>query len=358
MGINQRIADQLTRHMVTLDRHASASARAIAKMLDGLAEELIMLIKNFKRDAKTPPTMTQRRTIALLDQIRDAFGQTYLDIATGFDADLEREARREVRFINDVLNGALGVDFSTVQFDAKILRYIVEHETVEGAPASEWWSKQSKRQFTRFKKKIRQDFAAGRTTDETIAWMRGTKANRFRDGFMELPKNQAAALARTAFNAVANNARVKALEENSDLLRGYVQISHLDERTTDICIRYAGAEWDLNFNPIGEKRLPYDGGCPRHFNCRSVISPLLKSWDQLHGPRSTARARGVNLDVAATGSRFETFFRKRLAAKGFDASVIDSLVEQRRAELNDTGLRATSFTSGDLKKWETAFNHG
>lgn len=348
MGINQKIAERMTRHVIAIDRHVSASSRKIAELLDALAEDLIERVKQFKRDAKSPPTMAQRRTIALLDQIRDAFGQTYLDVAIGFDHDLEREARREVAFINDVLNDALGIDISTVQFDTKVLKAIVEHETVEGAPASKWWKKQAQRHFTRFKQKIRQDFAAGRTTDETIVWMRGTKANRFRDGFMTLSKAQAAALARTAFNSVANNARIQTLKENADIMRGYVQISHLDERTTQICTDYAGAQWDLSFRPIGDKKLPYAGGCPRHFNCRSVISPLLKSWNELQGSNSIARKRGVDLDAAATGSRFESLYRQRLAAKGFDASAIDGILEQRRAELGDTIVTTTSFTTRDL----------
>ena len=54
---------------------------------------------------------------------------------------------------------------------------------------------------------------------------------------------------------------------------GWMQISVLDSQTTEICEAYAFNQWNENFEPIGDA-LPYDGGCPRHSDCRSVIIPV------------------------------------------------------------------------------------
>jgi SPP1 gp7 family putative phage head morphogenesis protein len=344
MGANENMAQAVTRHMVTIDRNASKAARDAIALLEELEKELVAKIRKFKRDAKSEPTMTQVRTIALLDQIRDAIGQTYLDIADGFDEALEKQARREVRFVNDLLNEAIGVDISTVQFSEKLLMALVENASVEGKPASEWWSEQPKRDYKRFVKKIRKAFATGETTDDTIAWIAGTKKNKYKDGNFAVSKAQATALARTAFNRVANDARMKAYQENQDIMRGYVQISHLDERTSDICEDYAGQEWDLNYKPIPPSTLPFKDGCPRHFNCRSVISPLLKTWNELAGEKfRRGKGKGFDLDKAADGEGFEELYRKRLAEKGFSSSDTDAIVERRRAELNDAQVRRLSF---------------
>ena len=52
---------------------------------------------------------------------------------------------------------------------------------------------------------------------------------------------------------------------------GWQQISVLDSRTTQICRAYAFKTWDKDFNPTGAVKLPFNGGVPRHVNCRSRI---------------------------------------------------------------------------------------
>lgn len=62
---------------------------------------------------------------------------------------------------------------------------------------------------------------------------------------------------------------------NPDIVSGIKQISVIDERTSDICMEYDGATWDIEFNPILGNRLPYNGGVPRHVRCRSIEVPIL-----------------------------------------------------------------------------------
>ena len=45
-----------------------------------------------------------------------------------------------------------------------------------------------------------------------------------------------------------------------------------------ICRDYAGRIWNLNFKPIGHS-LPFNGGPPRHLNCRSSVIPILLDED-------------------------------------------------------------------------------
>ena len=61
---------------------------------------------------------------------------------------------------------------------------------------------------------------------------------------------------------------------------GWQQISVLDSRTTDICRAYAFKIWNASFEPVGHS-LPYDGGVPRHPNCRSTICIHLLDEDPL-----------------------------------------------------------------------------
>jgi hypothetical protein len=53
-----------------------------------------------------------------------------------------------------------------------------------------------------------------------------------------------------------------------------------------ICRGYSGKVWDLDGKPIGHS-LPFNGGPPRHFRCRSVLVAWMKEFDEL--PDGTRR---------------------------------------------------------------------
>jgi hypothetical protein len=47
------------------------------------------------------------------------------------------------------------------------------------------------------------------------------------------------------------------------------------------CVAYSGAEWDLAGNPIGGTTLPFNGGTPRHWGCRSILTPITKTFAEM-----------------------------------------------------------------------------
>lgn len=62
---------------------------------------------------------------------------------------------------------------------------------------------------------------------------------------------------------------------NSDLIEGVQQISTFDSRTTVVCWARANKIWDLQGNPINHD-IPYNGGPPLHYNCRSAEISILR----------------------------------------------------------------------------------
>jgi len=88
------------------------------------------------------------------------------------------------------------------------------------------------------------------------------------------------ALSNTTIQALLMNARLAAFRRNSKLVKGIRQISTLDDRTTTTCIAYSDAAWTLDLVPIAPNTLPYNGGPPRHFNCRSIIVEILRKNEQ------------------------------------------------------------------------------
>jgi SPP1 gp7 family putative phage head morphogenesis protein len=130
----------------------------------------------------------------------------------------------------------------------------------------------------KFEQQVKLGMVSNETIDQIVRRISGDEAFA---GVMPQGRANAAALVQTSIAEGANDARLAMYRKNADIIKGVQQLSTLDERTTDICIAYDGAAWDLDGNPIEGNDLPFDGGPPRHWNCRSTLVPVIKSSDEL-----------------------------------------------------------------------------
>jgi hypothetical protein len=157
-------------------------------------------------------------------------------------------------------------------------------------------------------------------------------------GIMDTARANAASLVQTSVQTVANDARLATFKENSDLIKGVKQISTLDSHTSLICIAYSGGEWDLDGNPINGTTLPFNGGPPRHFNCRSVLVPITKTFRELgipiDEPQPTTRASTDGPVSAKT--TFDDFLKRK--GQAFQ----DEVLGKGRADLWRTGKMTLS----------------
>ena len=141
----------------------------------------------------------------------------------------------------------------------------------------------------------------------------------FRGGIMDTSTRNAEALVRTSVATISADARRSTFEENQDVVKGVVQISTLDTRTTATCIARSGLAWSLpDYQPIGHS-IAYGGGTPVHRGCRSSTeAPLLRSWQELGIDLQDAPAgtRWSRLDGKVPGDfTFDDFFKRRTAAQ-------------------------------------------
>lgn len=94
-------------------------------------------------------------------------------------------------------------------------------------------------------------------------------------------KREATTLAVTGAGAIVSEVRQKFFEANDDVIKYYQYQATLDTRTSELCRAYDGLLWDTEYKPVDHK-LPFR--MPRvntHFNCRSTIIPITKSWEEL-----------------------------------------------------------------------------
>jgi SPP1 gp7 family putative phage head morphogenesis protein len=167
------------------------------------------------------------------------------------------------------------VGISLNDIDRGQISNAVNATLVEGSKVSAWWKAQERSLVTTVTRTVRAGLNNGLTSQQIASNLR---SNAFKG-----TKSQAQTLVSTSINAVSNKTRVESFEENKDVIKGYQQVSTLDSRTSDICIAYSGMAWDFDGNPLPgtNTTLPFNGGPPRHFNCRSTLIPVLKDFEEL-----------------------------------------------------------------------------
>jgi SPP1 gp7 family putative phage head morphogenesis protein len=146
-----------------------------------------------------------------------------------------------------------------------------------------------------------------------------------------LPKGRrdAFSVTRTAVQTIANDARLATFEANEDIIKEVQWISTLDSRTSDICVARSGLIWTFpGYKPKGHD-IPWLGGPPAHWACRSTVIPITKTFrelgiDQDEVPASTRAS--MDGQIAA-----DTTFAQFLASK--PPQFADEMLGKGRAQL-------------------------
>jgi len=174
------------------------------------------------------------------------------------------------------------VEFNDDELPPEMTNAIAGGITIEGAAMSTHWQRQSKKFQESFMDQIRVSLENGESTQQAVTRIVGGTVDGIPvTGIISMARNRAEAIVRTAINEIVNQVRINTFQDMGDVVKAVQQISTLDSRTSNICIAYSGLVWDIvDFSPIGHN-LPFNGGPPRHFNCRSSLVPVLRSFEEL-----------------------------------------------------------------------------
>jgi hypothetical protein len=231
----------------------------------------------------------------------------------------------------------LGVALPTENY----LRTLASDVLIQGSPAKNWWLRQAQDVQFKLANEIRMGAAQGETNAQIIKRVVGQEvtakapAEGGPPGIMPLARRNAAAIVQTSMQTVAAQARRKTMEVNADIANGIMQVSTLDGHTSLTCIAYSGATWDLDYEPMGDNDLPYNGGVPRHWGCRSAETLILK----------TLREMGIDMDEPDPGTRASS--SGQISAKTTFADYLKMKGEAYQNEVLGPG-RAELFRAGKL----------
>lgn len=277
MAVNDEIADALTSHSIGLQRLGTSTVRKILALLSRSDARLIDRLLGDMSE------LSRARQEALMNDLQRIIQGAYFDATGALQIDLEKLAVYEVDYQASMFRSVLPIKFDTIMPSQDQITAAVNSRPFQGRLLKDWYKDLADDAAKRMRNTIRAGIVEGRTVDQMVRELRGTRANGFKDGILEVNRRQAEATVRTAVAHTANAARESLYSKNKRLIKAIQWHATLDGRTSAVC---RGRDGQLY--PVDDGPRP-----PAHINCRSSAVPVVKSL----------REMGLNVKDAPVGTR-------------------------------------------------------
>ena len=296
-SINTKIADAAIQHQVDLLRVEAGLRRDVLALMETLSGDLAgMLAKSGDWEGETIPRKLKRLQ-GLKGQADGLIGDLYGKLEAETTTEMKDGAKYAAEWVPATINNVIGANVAGITLTTEVVNNLVKNTLVEGAPSAQWWGRQSETLKMDFMREMRMGILQGENLSDLTRRIRGRQEHGYADGLLPPAKDEfgkitrqastratraAEGLALTSVQQVMADSRMEAYRQNGDLIKGVQQLSTLDGRTSLVCRTYDHAAWDLEGTPLpGSPDLLFNGGPPRHWRCRSVLVPVIKSWEEL-----------------------------------------------------------------------------
>lgn len=346
MATSQQLIEQSTRHQVFLERVKTGEANQFASFLKEIDRNVRLRLSG--EDLTDYSRSRLERLIVGINGDLDAIYTRYWDELRGNLIDIaEYEAEFESRSLNTVLENFETTIPSPQQVRAAIFSAPLSVRGADGGKLLEPFIKDwSAKEIKRVSGAVRQGFYEGQTTGQILQTVRGTRANKFRDGLLSITNRGAEAIVRTAIQHTASIARQETWNTNSNVVKGVRWVSTLDGRTTQVC-----RSLDGTIHPVNKGPRP-----PIHVRCRSTtVAELDARFDFLkQGATRSSKDGYVSADLTYYQWLKQQPARFQAEAIGVSRAKLlrgGGLTAERFSELN-LGKNFQPLTLNEMKRLE------
>ena len=317
MSVSDQLLDLTIIRQLLLERVIAGQSVQLNKQLDAIAAALEKQLKGKElseyQGRRLDKAIAELKAIIRIDP-----------------PDLADLSAAEAQFFVDAM-AAVGIDATLPT--AAVIQEISRSALINGATIGDWFSRLNENTRFDLERTIKNGILLGLTNSQILKTLLGTGDK----GGEPIAKSRrdAMAITRTAVQTVAKDARLASLEANADIIKEVQWVSTLDSRTSDICIVRSGKLWTYpDFKPVGHK-IPWNGGPPAHWNCRSTFIPITKSLEELTGGKIKDKiepSTRASMDGTVAGDlTFDQFLR------GKPPEFADEMLGKGRAELWRSG---------------------
>jgi SPP1 gp7 family putative phage head morphogenesis protein len=328
MTANERILDREVNHQINVLGFSNRVTRRIIAILNRVDPDLMSQVIA-ARERLPESQFTVDRLDQLLDNLRRLNAQAYSEVAAELDTELRDLTQAEIDF--QVRTIGTEVPLAVVAVAPQEVYSAAMARPFQGKLLSEWMSNLEEGKANAIRDAIRIGYIEGETTEQIVRRIRGTLANGYADGLLEITRRNAQAVVRTAVQHTAAFASEMVYEENADIVKAVKYSAVLDTRTTAVCRGRSGKIY-----PLGKPR----PAIPAHMGCRSHYAPITKSFRELgldadDFPASTQASLDGQVPVDLT---YQTWLEKQSVARQNEV-----LGETKAKLFRDGGLKLDRF---------------
>lgn len=321
LNASDKFALELTSGLIDLSRLTRTVQRRITSMLRVLEADLVRKIESFDLEGELSPSVRRLRTNQLIQNVRKTIKSRYGMASKRLEMELRELAALTQEQAVAMINEIFSIDIVGITLTRADLKALVSRDVVLGEPTRAWWRGQAEGTRRRFAREMRLGSLSGETNAQLIRRVRGGPTGRnimvelangkvrrvreFSGGIMDASRREAEALVRTSMNSISNNTLLTTYKENDDIIKGVEAVTTLDGRTSDICMARTGAAWDNEGNALPESSVSegFPGPPPWHWQCRSTLAPITKSWAELVEEAGGDPKRQKLLDTVPNSTR-------------------------------------------------------
>lgn len=259
MALSDDILDATIRHSVHLERYKNRIVKDILALVTDVEGRIE---RDLLRDRIED--MSRRDLDRLLARLRQSIRDGYEPVIATLDSALREIGEYEAGWQAGLLRDQIPVRMVIEGPSNEQIYAAAMARPFQGRLLKEWYQGLPDGQFRRIREAIRMGYVDGRTTQEIVRDVIGT---RNRAGIIEQSRRGATAAVRTAVAHTAAVARNEVFRANRSILKGVEMVATLDSHTTLFCMGIDGKVF-----PVDEGPRP-----PFHVNCRTTVIPVVKS---------------------------------------------------------------------------------
>ncbi|WP_332604764.1 minor capsid protein [Acinetobacter sp. ESBL14] len=262
------LIEVLTQHQAYLYRVSSQSVNELTRLFNSESGQMLSKLRDLLdelSDAEKVALAGGLYTTINLKEIRDLILQWFASLSTSIP---------EVFAVSATALAVYEANYTAKLYGGKTRKpngnklYSLAKKTplIGGALVDDLLLKIAERARQKVEYSIRDGISGGKTNQEIIQRIRGTKRQNYEDGILNTSKADIERTVRTVRSHIANQAY---LDSFNQLGFEYVRlVAILDGRTSKLCASLDGTVWEIH-DPA--KRVP-----PLHPNCRSILVPVDK----------------------------------------------------------------------------------
>lgn len=279
-SVNDLLQAESIRHQVALQGYTTNVLHRLLAVLNRsdkrLMAELAVKLADFD-----PTLFSMERLESLLTSVRAMSAATYAELGQELTKELREFVGYEVSYQHQMLTEHLPVAVHVAAVSAEQVYAAAMARPFQGVLLKDVWADLDANKMKKVRQAIAQGFVEGKTTDQVVRELRGTRAKGYADGIIERDRRDVEAVVRTAISHTAGFAQDRVMEANSDIIKFLKISATLDSRTSAGCRLRDGLLYTPERKPVGHK-VPWGAGPGRyHFRCRTGQVPILKSFADL-----------------------------------------------------------------------------